>query len=124
MQQELFKQSTITTADVELWLRQVPRFNDTTRKNHVHDYIRAYSVTDKISVAKTNKLFNELCNIDKQNLSAPTLADHIKGYFSPVYKHGSPHIPLSMSKKIQRLSAVQKLSLNKSNAQKSLKIAA
>ena len=36
MQQELFKQSTITTADVELWLRQVPRFNDTTRKNHVH----------------------------------------------------------------------------------------
>ncbi len=69
---DLFDDVTVSLDDVELWLRCIPRFDDTNRANHVRDYIVNYDVVNKIKEAKRDKSFYSLkskVEIDLENLS-------------------------------------------------------
>lgn len=73
---DLFDDVTVSLDDVELWLRCIPRFDDTTRASHVRDYIVNYDVVNKITVAKLDKSFYSLksqYDIDLENLSRAIL---------------------------------------------------
>lgn len=98
MQLDLFD-ATITLDDVELWLRTVPLFDDTTAPSRALNYIETFDVYNKIITAKHNKYFYQLIVIDKQNLSR-ALLPLIKPKYRPC-----PHIPFSEFQKRLRSEA-------------------
>ncbi len=86
---DLFGDVVVTLDDVEFWLRNVPKFDDNNRANHVHDYVLNYAVVDKIKRAKVNNSFeslNQHIRIDRQNLS-----DKLQFLVKPQFKP-CPHI--------------------------------
>ena len=94
---DLFDDVSVTLNDVEIWLRSVPRFDDSHRENHVLDYVSNYDVVNKIKAYKRNGTFyssyaNDDC--DKQYLS-----DKIKPLVRSKFKSGSPFIPFKQFQK-------------------------
>lgn len=90
---DLFGDVVVTLHDVEIWLRNFPRYENGVRLSQVQDYIKNYDVINKIKRAKLDKSFyclNHVFNDDKQNLSA-----HIKKTLKTQFKC-LPILPRSM----------------------------
>ena len=99
---DLFGDVVVTYEDVELWLCTVPRLNNSSRTNHVHDYIKNYDVVNKIKVSKINGSFyilNEELLIDKLSLLNNTATA-----FKSKFVRGCSHIPYSLHVKRERLT--------------------
>lgn len=93
---DLFDDVSVSLNDVELWLHWIPRLDDSSRENHVQDYIKNYDVVNKIIRAKHVGSFyrlNDSPYIDNQNLSC-NLKHLLKSKFVR-----SAHIPFSLLKK-------------------------
>lgn len=100
---DLFAPATVTLNDVELWIRTVPRFDDTTAHSRVLNYATNYDVVNKIIRAKANNSFYQKQDIDKQNLSRA-----LEPLFKPRFK---PCQITSYSEIIRRKKAATKAAI-------------
>lgn len=83
-QHDLFNDASVTVKDVEFWLRDVPRFDDTTSQNRILHYIKTYDVVNKIMREKsTNAIVFSNRTIQRDKFYLSHAIEHLA---RPIFK--------------------------------------